>query len=274
MTIFRCPVCAVPLHRTDTTYHCDHGHNFDIARQGYVNLLLAHQRRSNQAGDSRTMVEQRRAFLSRGYYTPLTTALIESLQAITTPPQATLLDLGCGEGYYLATIAQTLGDAWHYYGIDISKAAIKLAARRTPALALAVANAHYLPVQDHSADVVLIVFAPYNAEELARICKPTTRVVLVTPDRGHLHELRAHLYDDVRPYSDDRHQALAQYFARQQVVQVTAQITLTTRDDIQALLQMTPFYWQSPADRQAALLQHDTLDLTLSFAISHYQLLS
>ena len=124
--MFRCPVCREPLRRaTDArAWRCGHGHSYDIAREGYVNLLITHQRRAREPGDSMEMLRHRRAFLDAGHYGPIASALHELASAHAHADGGGVLDAGCGEGYYTRD--------WHrpVWGVDIARAAVRMAAKR------------------------------------------------------------------------------------------------------------------------------------------------
>ena len=100
-----CPVCGQPLTMEKPAWHCDTGHSFDVARQGYVNLLTVDRKHSKQPGDSTAQVEARRAFLSAGYYAPMAARLAE---IVAGERPRTILDAGCGEGYYLTELGKAL----------------------------------------------------------------------------------------------------------------------------------------------------------------------
>ncbi len=98
-----CPLDKQPLQLNERTWCCDNGHSFDIAKQGYVNLLPVQNKRSKDPGDSKAMVQARREYLNKGYYQPLAQALADTVLAMGS--QA-LLDAGCGEGYYLRYLVE------------------------------------------------------------------------------------------------------------------------------------------------------------------------
>ena len=107
MSLFRCPLCAAPLTRGEHAYTCPAGHSFDLAAAGYTHLLPANRKHSKNPGDDKAMVTARSAFLDKGYYAPLANALCD-LAARDCVPHPALLDCGCGEGYYTATLAARL----------------------------------------------------------------------------------------------------------------------------------------------------------------------
>lgn len=192
-----CPICERPLSREDATYRCPAGHSFDVAREGYVNLL-----RQPYPGDTREMLRARRAFLDAGHYRPLAEAVasrvVAHLAAIR-PDAAALLDTGCGEGYYTAAVDGALRQRLpaariDCYGLDVAKEAVRLAARRAPGATFVVGNVNdHLPFAGASLAVVLDVFAPRNPAEFARVLAPGGLLMVVIPGQGHLAEPRAAL---------------------------------------------------------------------------------
>src|SRR4051812_16725214 len=143
--MWRCPVCHGPLREAERTWRCGEGHTYDVAKEGYVNLLITHQRRQREPGDSVEMLRARRAFLEAGHYAPLRDALAERV------PGGSVLDVGCGEGYYTRAVDTEVDRAQAgVWGVDIAKEAVRLAARRGgPGHRFAVASAYDLPVLDH-----------------------------------------------------------------------------------------------------------------------------
>jgi 23S rRNA (guanine745-N1)-methyltransferase len=178
--IWRCPNCHAAFDATGSGWRCLNGHSFDRARQGYINLLLPNQKNSSDPGDNRDMVEGRRNFLEEGHYQPLAEAMAALLQAhVGEHPDAAgevpaLLDLGCGEGYYLRALSDLLPaiSRMSAHGLDISREAVKRAATSLPIASLCIASSYRVPVADASVDVAIQVFAPVATEELRRILTP------------------------------------------------------------------------------------------------------
>lgn len=179
-----CPVCGAALTAEPGGLACAAGHRFDRARQGHVTLLPPGHRAPS--GDSAEMVADRVAFLGAGHYAGVTRALAA---AVGEPAAATLLDLGGGTGHHLAGVLQGLPDAVGIV-LDSSPYAARRAARvHDRAVAVVADTWARLPVADAAVDRVLVVFAPRNGAEIARVLHPAGRLVVVTPEADHLHEL-------------------------------------------------------------------------------------
>ena len=196
MQLFVCPLCHAPLHRIADALVCSQRHSFDVAREGYVNLFPAHHRASRSPGDDERMVAARRAFLDAGHFAPLVRPLVDALTAAARTPLDNTIDLGCGEGYFTNAL---IAVAAHVYGVDVSKAAIRAAAKRYSALSLAVASSRRLPLATAAFNAALAVLAPIDAEVL-RVLRDGGVLVRVSPGGDHLRTLRALMYPDVRSH--------------------------------------------------------------------------
>lgn len=178
-----CPVCGGSFERSERTLHCASGHRFDLARQGYVNLLRAAPPAN---ADTTEMVAARERLLASGCYSPIREAMArECLGA------GSIVEVGAGTGYYLAGALNEVHPASHA-ALDVSVAAARRSARA--GLASAVADTWQgLPIADRAVDRLLCVFAPRNATEFARVLSPRGRAVVVTPNPEHLAALRESL---------------------------------------------------------------------------------
>lgn len=272
MTIiaYQCPLCQQPLIKRAQQYRCEHNHSFDIAKQGYVNLHLVQHKKSRAPGDNKAMVQSRREFLNRGYFERLPLALIKQCQQLpllSHNSQPSILDVGCGEGYYNRRLKEGLpGQLW---GVDISKTAIASAAKQDPALHYAVANNYQLPFFDDSFDVVLNIYAPASEQECHRVLKAAGLFIVVTPGPEHLYELKKIIYD--QPQKHEAQMPVLDGFHAIANERVTQSIHISNNQDIQHLLKMTPYYWHLNPDRQKTVLTLANLHTTADFLIRTYQ---
>ena len=245
-----CPVCGGGLCQGKRTLRCPAGHAYDLARQGYVNLLGG--RKAGPAGDSRDMLRARRVFLERGYYTPLSDLLNKvTLSHLTRiPDPKAVLDVGCGEGFYLERLAahlhqHGLGETIPCLGMDVSKDAVRMAASRRGLARFFVADVRTrILVADHTISVLLNVFAPRNSAEFDRAVAANGRLAVAIPHSTHLASLRAEL--GLLAVQEDKEQhvvdQLAPAFRPAERHDLAYEIDLPD-PDMMHLLQMTPNYW-------------------------------
>lgn len=264
-SLFCCPVCGGALVREPGRYLCQNGHSFDLAREGYVNLLPANLRHSKSPGDDKEMAAARTRFLEGGWYGPLRDRLC-GLVSELAPAGAALMDAGCGEGWYTQALAGvTAAKGGRTAGVDLSKPSVKRAARRCPGAELAVGTVYHLPVADGSVDLLADCFSPLAGSEFARVLRPGGRFLYVVPGPRHLWELKEAVYD--RPYENEEKREEYPGFRYLDVVPVEARFTLPDSRSVQDLFRMTPYYWKSPkagAERLSAL---DSLTVTGQFRI-------
>lgn len=190
---YQCPLCAQPLRREEKRYVCPQGHSFDIARQGYVNLLTVQQKHSLDPGDTRQQVLSRRAFLESGFYAPISEALNQA--ALDYNAQGEILDVGCGEGYYSARLAKTLGA--ELTGLDVSKEAVRCAAAKYKDYRWLCATAAQIPVETGAAGVVTSLFAITLPEEFHRVLREDGLFFQVLAAQDHLLGLKKIIYDEL-----------------------------------------------------------------------------
>lgn len=239
-TIFACPACGERLGREPGRYRCENGHHYDRARQGHVNLLPQGRRR--ESGDSAQMLQARRRVFQAGNYAPVAAGIA---QLWSGPDRPLVLDVGCGEGYYLRSIDAAIGA--RCYGIDIAKAAAAMASHAHPDGAYAVANSYRLPVLDASADLVLKVFAPADGAEISRVLAPDGVVIEAIPGPAHMQELRRLIYRTDREH-DDAFSAAAPGLLRMQSATAVQSTLHLGGERLLDLVQMTP-YWHHADDQ-------------------------
>ena len=271
MSLFTCPLCGGTLARTVHSYVCTTGHSFDIASEGYVNLLPANRKHSKDPGDDKNMVRARNRFLSGGWYAPLRDALAENIAALA-PENAAFLDCGCGEGYYTTGIADTLTEAGipaQISGIDISKQAVRRAAKRLKAAEFAVASCYRLPLADESVNVLLACFSPLAINEFRRVLKPGGAFVYVVPAPRHLWEMKRVLYE--KTYENPLLMPEYDGFSHEETVTVSRRVTLPSQETIADLFTMTPYLWKTPREGVERLKALETLELETSFDVHIYR---
>ena len=270
-SLFRCTVCGEALVREEKTYRCPGGHCFDIAKEGYTYLLPVNQRHSKAPGDDRAMTAARSAFLRKGYYGFLQQTLCE-LAARYTGAAPSLLDVGCGEGYYTTALYDALtaaGKTPRMAGIDISKDMARRAAKLVKQAEIAVASAYHLPLGDGTVDLLLDCFSPLAEEEFRRVLKPGGHFLYVVPAAEHLWEMKQVLYD--HPYRNETKETPYAGFRYVDIVHVRNSITLPGQEDIQALFGMTPYCWKTPRAGKERLAALGSLTTTAAFDIHIFE---
>jgi 23S rRNA (guanine745-N1)-methyltransferase len=243
---------------------CVGGHSFDIARQGYVNLVPG-------PGDAAAMVEAREAFLQAGHYRRLSEALAGEAAAVGA--EGAVLDIGAGTGHHLARVLDAVPERIGL-ALDASSAALRRAARAHPRAAAIGADAwRDLPVQDGVAALILSVFAPRNAPEMARVLAPAGALLALTPTTRHLYELVGAL--GLLSVPEDKQDRLdAQLTPEFELSERRAleHAMFLNREEAAQLVRMGPSAWHvdehTVAERLAAL--PDPLTVTASVTLSRY----
>lgn len=260
----RCPVCGGPLRLDARTLRCPRAHSFDLAREGYANLLAIQKKHAADPGDSKAMVRARRAFLAAGHYAPLMQALAEVCTAL---PHARIVDAGCGEGSYDRFLYDALGGP-ELIGFDLAKEAVRLAARLTPEAAFCVGGSFSAPVRDGWADLVLNIFSPFAGAEFRRMLRPGGHLIYAVPTARHLYGLKEILYET--PYENEVKQTAYDGFAFVGEREAAAMLALQG-ESVQQLFAMTPYYWNTPAEGAARLAACTELTTEIGFRYLVYR---
>lgn len=216
--------------------------------------MLAHKKHSKEPGDSPAMIQSRRRFLDQGFYNRISEGINEAvasnIRELEDGTAFSILDAGCGEGFYLRRLKEYLvgrvGGRIHLdcYGVDISKFAISKAAQRDKSVSWAVANIVDLPFESGSLDMIINVFALADFAEFSRVLSGKGKLVIVTPGPRHLNGLRDMIYPVSREHelSEISEQAKA-FFTLSALTRVNYPLELNCSEDIMDLLSMTPYFW-------------------------------
>jgi 23S rRNA (guanine745-N1)-methyltransferase len=230
---------------------CSNRHQFDRAKEGYYHLLPVQYKNSLEPGDAKEQLLARRRFLSAGFFDPLAIEITKLL-----PPQvASILDIGCGEGYFTRTWCNAFPQA-DVYGVDIAKAGIRLAAKGSD-ITFVVASSFTLPIADTSMDAIIRIYAPSKDDELLRVLSPNGLLIIVTPGDKHLIRLRAQIYQQVRPMQAPKTPEGFIEYARHSV---SFPLNVPAGDLSQSLLQMTPFLWKLNAALEESIVNEGIMD--------------
>ena len=322
-SLLLCPVCGAGLSTAGKTLQCSKSHSFDIAREGYVNLLLRDRKSSRLLGDKREMLEARRRFLSRDFYRPLSDALNERIDHYltrTSKPEekfspVCILEVGCGEGYYLGRlnghldrltgpgsrekigasqlclaggadstrlawyacgsppIFSQLPDQFRYFGMDISKEAVKLAAKQYKGIGFFAADVkRKILMADHSVRVLLNIFAPRDAAEFDRVVAKQGLLLMVIPSPRHLANLRSEL--GLLAIEANKRERVIENFggAFKLVDERTIEYDMQlSSEELRDLITMTPNYWHGvPNQCGSAFAGKQRVKTTASFTILQF----
>lgn len=267
---FVCPKCGGVLSLSGCgAKKCPSGHSFDRAKEGYYNLLLSSG--GGTHGDNEMMLRARRDFLECGYYQPLADRLTETVLG-ATPARGCVLDGGCGEGYYTEQIERALYERdgrSELLAFDISKAAVKMTAKRQRRINAAVASAYKMPLPNCSVDTVVNVFSPMATDEVRRVLKTDGVFIIVYPGEDHLFALKSEIYDT--PYKNLPESTALPGFVHESTVPVRYTMTFSDNEAIQSLFMMTPYAYRTNAAGRAKISKLDSLECEADFLIDVYR---
>ncbi len=295
MSLFICPLCQSLLQPASDTWRCDGSlnprqtvHAFDVARQGYVNLLPVQQKKSKAPGDSQASIEARKRFLNAGHYEPLQVLIGQQMQQLLAKDKpvaeqnkkpVTWLDIGCGEGYYTQPMAQMGSEVLDILiAADISKPAVvelakvsKVAGQlwyqqqavaiatnretnKTTAIYPLVTSAAHLPLRPRSVTGISSIFSPILPKAFAEVLIDEGYLIIAKPDGGHLASMRDALFDSVREHDSDKFlQELSPYFKLLDTHHVSAELSLSA-EALADLMTMTPYAYRARNEKRQALL--------------------
>ena len=249
-----CSICKTKLRKVGNSFQCENGHSFDIAKQGYVNL----SRKQKKTGDNKAMVLARTNFLEKNPYDFMRKRVGE---IIASYHLGSLLDIGCGQGYYTKT-----WQAEKKVGIDLSKEAIAYAAKHDRSTLYIVDTIYDLPFEADSFDCVVSVFTPLPIKEIERVLRPNGHLITVSPAREHLYELKQQLYEHVILNKEERENMGDLVLCHDEVITEQKEI-----DDIWDLFEMTPYRYKSPKDEIKQIEKLKKLNVTFSFLIKIFR---
>ncbi len=271
-----CPICknTLALNAWGNAYRCENNHSFDLAKDGYVNLLPVQKKHSKDPGDTKEMIGARHEFLASGFYDQMAENLVETIQSTILDSQGKrILDLGCGEGFYSRQLKVGISDSEQIelHGLDIAKDAIILASKKQKDSKFVVASSNDLPFPDHYFDLVYRVYAPSNDSELFRVIKPSGHLLIVTPGPRHLWQLKEMIYEEAREHNSEGIEPTG----FKQVKSLQKSYTIKPDQELRmSLLQMTPFAWQTTEKVKKEIYDKDNFEIEVDFIFSLYQKLS
>ena len=270
-----CPIDGMQLEYHDKQLVCENGHAFDIARQGYVNLLPVQYKRTKHPGDSKAMVLARTHFLNSGVYAAIANQLNKLVYTqLTAAKETALLDAGWGEGYYFNALLNYLSDKdgatdLSFIGLDISKDAIYQASKRNKQISWVVGTNRRPPVADESIDIILCLFGFLSMDGFKKVLKPGGKIIIVDPGPEHLKELREIIYPEIKksyPARSLETEKTGFSLVNSEVLQF--KVTLNNNQQINNLLIMTPHFYRASKAGRVVACNLQQLDLTVDVVFS------
>lgn len=261
-----CPICHTPLTLHGKTYTCHNRHSYDVSKDGYINLHVIQHKNSHTAGDTNISVQARRRFLAGGFYEPLRD---KAQQVIDELAPTSVLDIGCGEGYYTACMARTA----HVIGLDIAKTAIITASKTYKNTNIAnnliwvVGTGALLPVADGSMDICTSLFAPLPKTQMLRVLKSDGHLLVAVPAPMHLYTMREWLFETVNVHNPTKViDELAPEFELINQWQIDTDLSLNSQN-LSDLIDMTPYTYKAKLDRKTALKAQKSFEVMASFCV-------
>lgn len=267
-----CPICKDNLKKQEKKLLCKQKHSFDIAKQGYVNLHLSSKKASKNPGDDKAMVVARRDFLNSGFYEGISHEVNKQVKKYSKANMF-MVDIGCGEGYYTKRAYDALVelvDNLELYALDISKEAVMLGAKSYKEINWLVASGAEMPFEDKSVDIALVMFTKVFGKEYKRILKDDGILIVVSPNRNHLVDIKEVVYDEVKFESYNPMVDLGDDFVQLENINVNYRKLLEGNSNIMNLFNMTPYRWRSPREGIERLSQTASLEVTVDVNIDIY----
>lgn len=260
----RCPICGEAFSLTEQSLLCASRHCFDLSRRGYVNFAPSHEQALEKYGAH--LFENRARVFADGFYQPVADAVCDMLTRRFGGRPFTLLDVGCGEGYYARAVADRFPCA-AVAGLDLSRDAITAAARGASNVHWLIADLKHLPFADGTADVLLDVLTPADYAEFCRVLKPDGELIKVIPEAGYLRQVRQAVAGYLRGGDAyDNAQVLALLRERSDILEdvLVDETRPLSHEQSEAFLHMTPMTFSVPED----VLREITLsDITIQMRV-------
>lgn len=274
--VIACPVCGQSLTNDEKRWLCPDGHSFDQARQGYLNLLVAQHKKSKAPGDTLEMVDARQRVLDSQLYQPISDLLNQWVSDIALSQGGSLqiADIGCGEGYYTQRLQQILADhqvPHQLYGVDISKDALRRAAKRSKDIHWLVASGGQPPFLPKQLDMVVSLFTNLMPQGFTKALKPNAPVILINTGADHLIELRQLVYENVKSQVFNPSDTMVKHgYQLNGEHKLKFTTKLNSSEQIIDLLQMTPHWWRIQPSALTKLEQLNELEITVDISLHQF----
>ncbi len=264
MYSYVCSKCRAKMVKKEKSYFCPNGHCYDVAKSGYVNLILVNNKHSADPGDNKEMILARVCVMNAGYYDSLADCICS---VIENYPHKAVLDTGCGVGSIIGRVHERFPDSV-VVGSDISKNAADQAAKKYKDISFCVASSNDLPFEDESFDVLICAFAPVFDREFSRVLKKGGLFIRVVPDVMHLYKLKEQLYDTPRPNEPDCDEPTG--FVKKETRKVADDFT-AKGEAVSSLVKMTPYYYHTKKEDLERLFAKESLTTNRAFEVRVYQ---
>jgi len=275
LNIIKCPVCNEITKKMAKIYICKNNHSFDIAKQGNTNFLLNKDKKSKEPGDTKEMLLARKNFLDKGYYEYIleqvkNIIINDIVDAQDNSESLNIIDVGCGEGYYLSSIKSSIDEvvkekSAHCYGVDISKEGIRLASIRNKNVEWFVANSFNLPFIDHSFNYLISMFSILDMKECTRVLKNNGKIIFVSAQKEHLKELKKIIYSDLTEKKYDARNLIGCNIVDSK--DYLNKVRIDSNYDLWNLLSMTPHFWKAEEKNKMLLNNYESLEVTININI-------
>ena len=272
-----CPIDKLELLKEQSCYRCTNGHSFDIAKQGYVNLLPVQHKKSKNPGDSKAMVQARTCFLNAGLYKPIANLLSQIIfQQLNLDSDNCIFDAGCGEGYYLQEVinaVQSINSESNlsFIGMDISKPAVLAASKRNKQASWIVGTNSQPPFLNDSVDLIFSIFGFHSFDGFRNCLKSKAKLILVEPGEKHLQELKDIIYADPASEKNINKSNHEDDYSLIDTQTLAFKISLTNNQQILDLLSMTPHLFRASSEGKASMERMDSLDLTIDIIFKVFE---
>lgn len=262
-----CPICRNKLEKIEKSFICENRHCFDVAKEGYVNLLPVQQKKSKNPGDNKIMIQSRQDFLNNHFYDILIQPCASIIDHFIVErfDQCCLLDIGCGDGFFTRKIYSQLTQAASCYGMDISKEAVKLSAKNNKSINWFVASFNDIPLPDKSIDIILKINAPVNYQKCLHKLSDNGIIISVTPGKSHLNGLKLIIYEDPQTHEKE---ICPESYASLATKELIGKMQLNNEIDIKNLFMMTPFYWNASHNSKNKINDLHNLESDIAFDIN------
>ncbi len=271
--IFKCPVCGSAMHIfNQKSLICAHTHCFDLAKTGYINLLL----QSSPPEYDKVLLKSRQIICNSGFFAPLVqqiSAMIVKEMSQTSSSMIRILDAGCGEGSHLAQVISQLTydfpGRFQGIGMDISKAGIQMAAKQYPSSIWCVGDLAQAPLRDKEFEVILNILSPANYSEFNRIMAADGLLIKVVPESDYLQELRALFFDKTARETYSNENVIELFHKNYKLItqkRITYQVKLA-KANLEHLIKMTPLSWRASDEKIAQALDRGIDKITVDLSI-------